>query len=169
MKRGILLVLILVVCSLSVNAATFYVSKAGSDSNGGTSWGDAWLTINKAENSATADSIIYVADGTYVEHSYAGSTYPQLVMDSTANNRTFISFNKSKAIIMANTTSTSEATIVFAQSGEVTFRDFEINGNNSIKSCVEKHANGVGLTHIINNTIVNCSTYGGGKPKSAII
>ena len=38
---------------------------AGSDSNGGTGWGDAWATISNAVARSTADSTILVADGTY--------------------------------------------------------------------------------------------------------
>lgn len=44
-----------------------YVRKTGSDSNGGTSPSDAWLTINKALTTVAAGTIIYVGAGTYRE------------------------------------------------------------------------------------------------------
>src|SRR5882724_7560813 len=44
-----------------------YVRKSGSDSNGGTSPSDAWLTINKALTTASPGTIIYVGAGTYRE------------------------------------------------------------------------------------------------------
>lgn len=44
-----------------------YVRKTGSDSNGGTSPADAWLTVNKALTTASAGTAIYVGAGTYRE------------------------------------------------------------------------------------------------------
>jgi hypothetical protein len=47
--------------------ADFYVSKSGNDNNNGTSSSTAWLTIQKAANSATAGSTVLVGPGVYNE------------------------------------------------------------------------------------------------------
>jgi len=47
--------------------ATKYVRKTGSDSNGGTSPSDAWLTINKALTTMASGDTCYVGAGTYRE------------------------------------------------------------------------------------------------------
>jgi hypothetical protein len=52
---------------LNLNAqTTFYVAKTGSDGNAGTA-ALPWLTIQKACNSATAGSTVYIKNGTYAE------------------------------------------------------------------------------------------------------
>lgn len=47
--------------------ATKYVRKTGSDSNGGTSTSDAWLTIGKALTTMSSGDTCYVGAGTYRE------------------------------------------------------------------------------------------------------
>lgn len=49
----------------NVFAANWYVSTTGSDANAGTSAGAAFLTIQKAINSAAANDVVYIAAGTY--------------------------------------------------------------------------------------------------------
>jgi len=46
---------------------TYYVATGGSDSNGGTSWLDAWKTIQHAVDNVSSGDTIYVAAGTYNE------------------------------------------------------------------------------------------------------
>ena len=46
-------------------ATTYYVDDSGSDSNGGTSWGDAWLTIQHAVDNVISGDTIMVGAGTY--------------------------------------------------------------------------------------------------------
>jgi hypothetical protein len=48
-------------------AATYYVATTGSDSNGGTSWSDAWKTIQHAVDNVSPGDTIQVAAGTYTE------------------------------------------------------------------------------------------------------
>lgn len=49
-------------------AGSWYVDvNNGDDSNGGTGWGDAFKTINKAVSMCTQSDFIYVGDGTYYE------------------------------------------------------------------------------------------------------
>ena len=52
-----------------VGAATYYVSKAGTsnDSNNGTSPATAWLTIQKAANTAVAGDVVNIGAGTFDE------------------------------------------------------------------------------------------------------
>ncbi len=47
---------------------TYYVSTSGNDANSGTSISSAWLTIQKAANTATAGSTVNILAGTYHEH-----------------------------------------------------------------------------------------------------
>jgi len=47
---------------------TWYVDDSGSNSNGGTSWSDAWRDINYAISQASNDDTIRVGDGTYDEN-----------------------------------------------------------------------------------------------------
>ena len=49
------------------NGDTYYVATTGSDSNGGTSWDDALLTIDAAVNKCGAGDKILIAQGTYDE------------------------------------------------------------------------------------------------------
>jgi len=45
----------------------YYVRKSGSDADAGTSPSDAWRTIDKAADTVTAGSVVYVGAGTYME------------------------------------------------------------------------------------------------------
>ena len=53
------------VTNTAVFGTALYVSKSGSDSNGGTSWDDAFLTIPKALTAARAPATVFVGDGVY--------------------------------------------------------------------------------------------------------
>jgi hypothetical protein len=46
---------------------SYYVTKSGKDNNVGTSEATSWLTIQKAANSATPGSTVYIGPGTYYE------------------------------------------------------------------------------------------------------
>lgn len=48
-------------------ATTYYVATTGNNVNGGTSWADAWLTIQHAVSTVASGDTIMVAAGTYVE------------------------------------------------------------------------------------------------------
>ena len=51
--------------SLTLLAATKYVSPSGSDANSGDSWADAWLTLQHAADEVEAGDSVWVADGNY--------------------------------------------------------------------------------------------------------
>jgi hypothetical protein len=46
---------------------SYYVTKSGKDDNVGTNEATAWLTIQKAANSATPGSTVYIGPGIYYE------------------------------------------------------------------------------------------------------
>ena len=48
-------------------ATTYYVDDGGSNGNGGTGWGDAWLTIQHAVDNVASGDTIMVGAGTYQE------------------------------------------------------------------------------------------------------
>ena len=102
MKKGALL-FILLICIASVNATTYYVSKNGADTNGGTSWADSWLTINKSNIATGADSLILVGDGLYIEAYTTGAEY--LYLERNVANRTFQAQNQSEVTINGSSTS----------------------------------------------------------------
>ncbi|HYM81342.1 MAG TPA: fibronectin type III domain-containing protein [Candidatus Limnocylindria bacterium] len=52
-------------CFASAEAATYYVSPSGSDSNPGTSPGSAWATINKANAALRAGDVCIISPGAY--------------------------------------------------------------------------------------------------------
>ena len=145
---------------------TYYVSKNGDDTNAGTSWKDAWKTINYAENTAGANAIIYVGDGLYREQSYASNYL--LIMDKNVQNRTFISYNKSQAVIQANTSASSIVIRFITGANNVTFKGFVIDGNNTEDGIWADQ--GTGVINLYNNTFVNTTSYGiamydyGGSP-----
>lgn len=63
--------------------ATYYVDQeTGSDANGGTSWGDAFVSIGKALDTIKAlgaggrDSIVYIGTGTYYEGEFDQAAVP---------------------------------------------------------------------------------------------
>ncbi len=155
MKKGVVLLFLLLVSIFQASAATYYVSKQGSDANAGTSWADAWLTINNAENNAGAHSLIYVGDGTYREQSYGSTDY--LVLDNAVQNRTFVSFNRSQAIIQPNKSTGSVVVRFIAGANNVTFKGFVLDGNNTASSGMWADQ-GTGYIFLYNNTFVNTTT-----------
>lgn len=62
-----ILITVLTLCTaLTLTAADCYMDDTGDDANGGTSWGDAVLTLNKAITIATTPGdTIYIGDGSY--------------------------------------------------------------------------------------------------------
>lgn len=70
----------LLVLDVKAFGATRYVSKSGSDANGGTSWSDAWLTVNKVNTTVVGGDTVFFGTGIWreqlrpIEGSYADRT-----------------------------------------------------------------------------------------------
>ncbi len=61
------LVLILLIGAVPLcDAATYYVSTTGNNSNSGTTWAQAWRTLQHAANQVTAGDSVWIANGQYV-------------------------------------------------------------------------------------------------------
>jgi Concanavalin A-like lectin/glucanases superfamily/Immunoglobulin I-set domain len=67
MKKTSLSLIVVVVLAHTAHAATYYVSKSGSDSNAGTSTNLSFLTIQNAASVMNAGDICYILSGTYRE------------------------------------------------------------------------------------------------------
>ncbi|OGF21520.1 hypothetical protein A2316_01905 [Candidatus Falkowbacteria bacterium RIFOXYB2_FULL_38_15] len=55
----------------SASAATYYVAKTGNDTTGDGSSGNPWLTLQKAEDTASNGDTVYANEGTYKENEAA--------------------------------------------------------------------------------------------------
>ncbi|MGB5108085.1 MAG: hypothetical protein WBP29_05955, partial [Candidatus Zixiibacteriota bacterium] len=62
----ILGLLVALVWTANVQATTYYVSKSGSDSNNGLSWGSAWLTVAKVNSSIVAGDEVRFGTGRWL-------------------------------------------------------------------------------------------------------
>ncbi len=154
MKKGALL-FILLICIASVNATTYYVSKNGADTNGGTSWADSWLTINKSNIATGADSLILVGDGLYIEAYTTGAEY--LYLERNVANRTFQAQNQSEVTI--NGSSTSRVIRVQPNANNLSIIGFVLEGDGSTSSIISGIA-GTGGVYLINNTLQNATVQG---------
>lgn len=65
MRAMLSAILLLGVFVERLDAVTYYVRKTGNDGNTGTAAGQAWLTIDKAADTALAGDVVYVGAGTY--------------------------------------------------------------------------------------------------------
>lgn len=103
-KWAILSVIAYFVCGGVAQAATYYVSKAGSDSNSGTE-GSPFLTVNRGVAQLSAGDTLYVKSGTYdeafINNLPSGTSWSNPVriaaypghtvwMSPTSNNPTFV-------------------------------------------------------------------------------
>lgn len=65
-RKSMLLMLLVGWLAQHAQATVYYVTPAGSDANAGTSWGQAFLTLQKAIDVTVANDEIWVAAGTYL-------------------------------------------------------------------------------------------------------
>jgi hypothetical protein len=63
--KPITTLLILLLWTLQVNAATKYVSTTGNNNNSGNSWAQAWRTLQYAADQVNAGDSVWIADGNY--------------------------------------------------------------------------------------------------------
>lgn len=83
-----LLVCIFISIAWPCLAATKFVSNAGSNSNSGNSWGQAWLTIQYAEDHISAGDTVWVEDGIYTgfDVRITGTSSNPIVFIAAGNN-----------------------------------------------------------------------------------
>lgn len=150
--------------------ATRYVRKTGSDSNGGTSPSDAWLTIGKALGASgiASGDTVYVGAGTYRETvtvAMTSATGETSVIADTDGAQT----GDAGAVIWSayttndSTVPASAATLDLAGRDFLIFKKFLIIGGNAAGNCV------LGNTaHSVNITLQDC-TFIGGAASNALI
>lgn len=95
------------------NAATYYVSPSGVDTNAGTS-GAPWKTLQKAANTAVAGDTVIVRDGTYTDATAANRVVFLSTSGTSTSPITFKSENRHGAVIDGQ--NTKEYGIVFGNS-----------------------------------------------------
>ena len=126
LKRNVAFLLVIaffaasIVIAIPVRAvATYYVSKAGLDTNGGASWADAWLTITKAVTTVGVGDTIIVRAGTYAENVVIGTSL-------TLKSETALG-----AIIKPSTVASNA---IYISADGVTVDGFEIDGTTVCKN-----------------------------------
>jgi len=67
---GLIVIMLIVVCSTEVSAATYYVKPTGDDTKHGLSVDSAWEHVIKACTTLTAGDTVFIAAGTYNEDSW---------------------------------------------------------------------------------------------------
>jgi hypothetical protein len=155
----LLLALFIVLLAVPANAATYYVSTSGSNSNNGTSLDTAFRTIQKCIDSmTTAPSTCLVADGTYdttgSQYSdYVGYVTPPAISGSSGSLMTIKSINPLGAKIKVPTTSGSNYGFYIGRNFWV-IEDFEIYQD------ADPNANigGTGMTIDGSNIVVRGNT-----------
>jgi hypothetical protein len=173
MKKLAYLFLVLIINSISVSAATYYVSyTTGNDANNGTSLGSPFKTIGKAVAVAAAGDIIYLRGETHV---YA--TRINISKSGTAGNRISLMAypgDATRPILNFSSMAVSTSNRGLDVSGNYWyFKGFDIykagdNGmhmsgsNNIIEFCAFYENNDTGLqldNGASNNQIINCDSY----------
>jgi hypothetical protein len=117
------ILILLCTCFISLGAVSqtlYYVNgTTGKDANNGTSIATAWKTIQKALNSATPNSIVYIQAGTYHENDTVG------VSGSASKPITFRNYQNDSVYI--DGTGTSGTTMLYMlQKSYITFRGLVI-------------------------------------------
>lgn len=120
-----------------------YIRKSGSDSNGGTSPSDAWLTIGKALGASGLSSgdTCYVGAGTYRESVTVAMTSATAETSIVADTSGAFTGDAGEVIWTAYTTNdatspASAATLILSGRDFLTFDGFTIIGGSANPSCV---------------------------------
>ena len=144
--------------SCAQSGSTYYVSKAGSDSNCCGTYTAPWLTIQHAANSVTAGATVYVESGVYNE----SVNFPN--SGTSTNPITFASYPGQTATIDGSglTVNGTQGLINIINQSYVTINGFEIR-NYSTNSASQTPA-GIWITgsgtgvEILNNLVHNITT-----------
>ncbi len=117
-------------CPATAQAATYYVSTTGSDSNSGTSLTSAFKTLQRAANRVVGGDTVLVANGTY------RTTSSALLSTSRGGTSTapitFKSLQKWGAKLDGNNQASPTGIYLGAGASYITFQDFEVTGFNLI-------------------------------------
>jgi hypothetical protein len=117
--------------TVSVHAATYYVSTSGSNSNSGTS-SSPWRTVAYAASKMVAGDTTYVRGGTYYEGTIrfgkSGTSSAPIKLLNVSGQYPIISLSSSSQVLIQNSADYRKAI------GWITIEGFEIrNGYNNIK------------------------------------
>ena len=91
LRISLTVTIVLVLCQ-SLSAATYYVSKSGSDSNNGTSWAMAWASTGKVNSSLSGGDTVFYGTGTFngrLLPASGGSSNDRTVYDPNGLDSTF--------------------------------------------------------------------------------
>lgn len=145
------------VSSSSSNLNTYaenahYVAKTGSDSNNGTSWDDAWLTIGYALTRISGGETLIIGDGTYDE------CLIDTIPSGSSGSPTIIQAANRNMAILAPTSSPAEYVIRLSGLSYITI-DGIVTDAGSLKNCA-----GIG-THptVASNIVIKNGTMRNGK------
>ncbi|CAF3890265.1 unnamed protein product [Adineta steineri] len=151
----------------TVGSISYYVTKSGKDTNAGTSAATAWLTIQKAANSATAGSTVYVGPGIYYETvtiNVQGNSKDGYITftGSASNNLPIISGKQAKTVSADGTLNL----IYIQQKSYVRLMNFELM-NLTSPDCAGARVVGGGTNVELRNLLVH-DIRGGGESGGAI-
>lgn len=146
----LLLASTLLFCTAAVQAATYYVSPSGSDSNAGTSTGAPFKTIQKAASIMVAGDTCYIRAGTYRE------TVTPANNGTASAPITFAPYSGEKPIIsganLLSATWTVHSGSIYRASTTATFNQLFLDGN-MVNEARWPHASINGLLDITRDTV----------------
>ncbi|MCP3686659.1 MAG: hypothetical protein GY861_28815, partial [bacterium] len=163
-KLLIVLTFLITATNLTCNAATYYISKDGSDSNSGTS-SRPWRTIGKANSTLRAGDTVYIRRGTYretIRPSRSGTRGNEITYARYSNDEVIITGVSDAVNISERSYINIDGLKILDVSGQwVTMRP---NGcYNTIQNCYMEEAgsyagirlrDGADYNKILNNTMV---------------
>lgn len=170
-----LLVLFLLVTSVRMMAADYYVATTGNDSNSGTSLSAPFASVTKAISAVQAGDVIYLLQGTYaysakISLSKSGTADASIQMLAYQSQRVVIDFsgmavNSSNRGLSLSGSYWHIKGINIHKAGD---NGMFISGHyNTIENCVffANHDTGLQLGNgASNNRIINCDSYGNADP-----
>lgn len=180
-------IFLILVSSLCLSAATYYVSPTGNDTSGNGSISSPWFTLNKAWTVIDAGDVIYMRGGTYAYTSTQnlsgknGTSANRITITAYANENPIVTKGGSFTYHSRNLTS-----LIFISANYITVSKLELTGftqqdiylwmpiclsaaNNCIVERMRIHHNGNGcrVTGASNNNVVlNCDIWDNYDPLS---
>lgn len=134
-----LLIFLLLLIPAPAWGATYYVTKSGNDTTGDGSQATPWLTMYKAEVSATTGDTVHVGAGTYIEDDGAGGNDCLVATDG-------IAWVADGAVILQSV-STAKVLSFAGNTNTISFTgDFTIDAESDTTSCVLVNGNAANKT-----------------------